>query len=104
MGQHRIVVADVNAEADALISRKFGLPAGKRDASAMCHFLRSAGVRAIPSADGVTITIPVRNTETTQELHDALVYFIVAAAYRFEADIRVLTAIGTYQGDVNSQN
>jgi hypothetical protein len=102
MGLHRIALTDVNADANKLCPRKFGLLAGQRDAFAMCDFLRAAGINALPSEDGAAIIIPIRSSEARRQIHCALVYFIVAAAYRFDADIRVLTATGTHPGGVNS--
>jgi hypothetical protein len=101
VAQHRIVVADVNADAERLICRRATLLAGQRDACAMYDFLHSAGVRATPSADGATIAVHVRNVAAARHIRSALVCFIAAAALRFEADVSVLTAIGEYRGGVN---
>lgn len=101
MGKHRIVVAEVNAEADRLICRTATLLAGQRDACAMYDFLHSAGVRATPSADGATIAVRVRSVAAARHIRSALVCFIAAAALRFEADVAILTAIGEYRGGVN---
>jgi hypothetical protein len=102
LGLHRIVLADVNSDADQLCPQRFGFLAGQRDVFAMCDFLRAAGIKALPSDDGVAIIISVRTGEASRQVRRALVYFIVAAAYRFDADIRVLTASGMNPGGVNS--
>jgi hypothetical protein len=102
MALHRIALADVNADADELCPRKVGLLAGQRDVFAMCDFLRAAGINALPSEDGAAILIPIRGSEAIRQIHRALVCFVVAAAYRFDADIRALAATGTHPGGVNS--
>jgi hypothetical protein len=68
----------------------------------MCDFLRAARIKALPADDGAAIIISVRSSDASRQVHRALVHFIVAAAYRFDADIRILTASGMRLGGVNS--